>query len=82
MITSNVSSLPSGQLQCEDSIFIPIMRSVDKPSSSLPSHIAMSEDFIRSSVGFRKIDTLKKHFSQLYLPAVTLDNTPADAILD
>jgi len=65
VITSNLSSLPSGQLQCEDSDFIPIIRSVDKPSSSLPSHIAMSEDFIRSSVGFRKFDTLKKHFSQL-----------------
>ncbi len=62
--------------------FIPIIRSVDKPSSSLPKNISMSEDYLRSCVGFHRIDTLKKHLLQLYQPTVTLDHTPPDAILD
>jgi len=61
---------------------IPIIRSIDKPSSSLPQTISMSEDYIRSCVGFRRIDTLKRNLKTLYQPTVTLDNTPPDAILD
>jgi len=35
-----------------ESNYIPIVRSVDKASSSLPNNVTMSEDFIRASVGF------------------------------
>jgi hypothetical protein len=57
-----------------DSLFIPIVRSVNKPLSSLPRKISMTEDYLRSCVGFRRVDTLKKN--------ITLDHTPPDAILD
>ena len=62
--------------------YIPIIRSVDKVSSSIPKTVSMSEDYIRASVGFRHMDTLKRHFSDLYLDNVKLDNTPLDAVLD
>jgi len=62
--------------------YIPLIRSVDKPSSSLPQNISMSEDYIRSCVGFRRIDTLKRHIQSLYQPTESLDHTPPDAILD
>jgi predicted transcriptional regulator len=63
------------------STHVPIVRSVDKVSSSLPNTISLSEDYIRASVGFRRIDTLKKHLSTLYQPTVKLANSP-DAVLD
>jgi hypothetical protein len=62
--------------------FIPIVRSVDKPCSSLPNHVTMTEDLLRASVGFCRIDMLKKHLTTLYQPTASMDNTPADAILD
>jgi len=63
-------------------IHIPIIRSIYKVSFSLPNKIAMSEDYIRSSVGFHPIDTLKRQFSNLYTNNVTMDATPLDALLD
>jgi hypothetical protein len=45
---------------------VPILRCVDKPSSSLPSRITLTEDLIHASVGFRRIDSLKQHLSSLY----------------
>jgi hypothetical protein len=65
-----------------ESNYIPIVRSVDKASSSLPNNVTMSEDFIRASVGFRRIDTIKKCLSTLYLDTIKLDVTPLGAILD
>jgi hypothetical protein len=62
--------------------FIPIIRSVDIPSSSLPKCVSMTEDYLRSCVGYRRIDTLKKNLACLYQPTITLDHTPPDAILD
>jgi hypothetical protein len=80
------SSTPSSEMSIHEpsdtSIHVPIIRSVDKVSSSLPSKILMSEDFIRSSVGFRRIDTMRKHFSSLYSNNIMFDNTPADAFID
>jgi len=79
IITSNLSD----SLNTTDSPeHIPITRAVDKPSSSLPSVMKFSEDYIQSCVGFRRIDTMKRHFKTLYHDSVTLDNTPSDAILD
>jgi len=72
----------TNELEIPSIPFIPIIRSVDKPSSSLPKNILMSEDFLRSWVGFHRIDTLKRNFSSLYQPMVSLDHTPPDAILD
>jgi hypothetical protein len=42
----------------------------------------MSEDCLHSCVGFRCIDTRKKHMKSLFQPSVTLDSVPPDAILD
>jgi hypothetical protein len=42
----------------------------------------MSEDYIRSCVGFCKIDTMKRQFSTLYQSTVKLNTLPADAVLD
>jgi len=60
----------------------PILRCIDKASSSLPSKIMFTEDSIRSSVGFRRIDTIKAHLADLYQPTVSLNNLPEDAVLD
>jgi hypothetical protein len=79
-------NLPSTTMSIHDTsnapIHAPIIRSIDKVSSSLPNKISMSEDCIRSSVGFCRIDTLKRQFSTLYTNNVTIDATPMDAILD
>jgi hypothetical protein len=71
--STNPSSLP---------IHIPIVRSVDKASSSLPKKMTMSEDFLCSCVGYRHIDTLKKQSNNLYQDTVHIDHTPPDAVLD
>ncbi len=71
--TTNLSNQPSS---------VPLIRSVDKVSSSLPATITMTEDYIRSCVGFRGIDLLKKHMSTLYQDTVKIDNLPQDAVLD
>jgi hypothetical protein len=42
----------------------------------------MTEDYLRSCVGYRRIDTLKKYLACLYQPTITLDHTPPDTILD
>jgi hypothetical protein len=60
----------------------PIVHSVDKPSSSIPCTITMSEDFLRASMGFRRVDTIKKHLTSLYCATIKLDSSPADAVLD
>lgn len=79
VITSNMSS---HQNIIHYDSFTPIIWVVDKPSSSLPSVMTFSEDFIKSCVGFRKIDMLKCHFHTLYQPSIKLGNTPADGVLD
>jgi len=61
---------------------VPHVRSVDKVSSSLPKKVHMNEDYLRACVGFRRIDTIKRFLGDLYQSTVTLDNTPADAVLD
>jgi hypothetical protein len=76
-ILPNESTVPSSE-----SFSIPIVRSVDKPSTSLPKHMSRTEVFIRACVGFQRIDTLKKNLSQLYQDTVKFDNFPADAVLD
>jgi hypothetical protein len=78
----NESSLPSHDCVSSLQEFVPIIRSVDKPSSSLPQTMAMTEDTLRASVGFRRIDAIKKHLKTLYQPTVVLDHTPPDAVLD
>jgi len=61
---------------------VPILRCVDRCSSSFPSCITFSEDFIHSSVGFHCIDTIKHHLKELYQDTVKLDSSPPDAVLD
>jgi hypothetical protein len=65
-----------------DTIHTPLVRAVDKPSTSLPETIMMTEDFIRACVGFCRIDTLKNQFSNLYLNTIRFDKTPEVAVLD
>jgi hypothetical protein len=92
--TTNISSstaqtLPSLHQSSEDSCtnnsvesHVPILRCIDKVSSHLPSTITFSEDIIRVSIGFRRIDTIKNHLGHLYQNTVKLDGLPADAVLD
>jgi len=40
-----------------------------------------TEDFIRASVGFCHIDTIKSHLSDLYQSTVSIDSLPPDAVL-
>jgi hypothetical protein len=68
--TSNTSS---HQNIIHYDLFTPITWAVDKSSSSLPSVMTFSEDFIKSCVGFRKIDTMKHHFHTLCPPSIKLD---------
>jgi hypothetical protein len=63
-------------------VFSPIVRSVDKPSSSLPHTIILWEDYLRASVGFRRIDSVKQHFQNLYQDTIKLDSMPEGAVLD
>jgi len=56
VVTSNIRGDQSSNQVAY--IHVPIIRSVDKPSSSLPATISMGEDFIKSCVGFRRVDTL------------------------
>jgi hypothetical protein len=63
-------------------VSVPILRCIDKPSSSLPNHITYTEDFLRASVGFRRIDTMKANLQSLYKDTILLDTLPPDARLD
>jgi len=63
-------------------VLVPILRCIDKPSSSLPNQVTYTEDFLRASVGFRRIDTMKTHLSSLYKNTIVLDTLPPDARLD
>jgi hypothetical protein len=42
----------------------------------------MTEDYLCACVGFRRINTLRKHFKTLYQDTVNFDSMPADAVLD
>ncbi len=55
---------------------------MDKVSTSLPSRLTLTEDYIQASVGFRRVDTLKSHLHDLYQDSVVLDSLPPDAVLD
>jgi len=81
-LSSLESPLPTSDTNTSSSVHVPILRCVDKPSTSLPSRITYTEDFLRASVGFRRVDTIKSHLSTLYKDTVCLDNSPADAVLD
>jgi hypothetical protein len=73
MSTTNLSSR---------TIDTPIDRTLDKPSSSLRKPITLSEDFVCASMGFRRIDTVKQHFHDLYQDSIKFDTLPPDAVLD
>jgi hypothetical protein len=51
-------------------------------SLPLPSRLTITEDFIRASVGFRRIDSIKQHLSTLYQDTITIDSMPPDAVMD
>jgi len=75
-------TLPSPNLTSSSTVNVPILQCVDKPSTSLPSRLTFTEDFLRSSVGFRRIDTIKSHLDTLYQDTIRLDSLPPDAVLD
>jgi hypothetical protein len=77
--SSEINPIPSSTFE---SIHTPLIRSVEKPSSSLPTTISMSEDHLCASVGFHRVDTLKRNFQTLCQDYVKLDSTPADAGFD
>jgi len=76
------TSLPENTESSSSATVMPIIRSVDKPSSSLPQHITMTEDFLCAGLGFCRIDAIKSKFADLYKDTVTFDSLPADAFLD
>jgi len=80
--SSMESTLPTNFTNSSSPVNVPILRCVDKPSASLPSQITFTEDFLRASVGFRRVDTIKSHLSDLYANTVNLDSSPPDATLD
>jgi len=81
--TTNHDVMMSTSLPNQSSIVsVLILRCVDKPSSHLPARIPFTEDFLRASVGFRRIDMMKSHLSKLYQDTILLDKLPADAVLD
>ena len=61
---------------------VPILQCADKVSVPLPSRLTFTEDFIRASVGFRHIDSIKQHLSTLYQDTISLDALPSDAVMD
>jgi hypothetical protein len=77
-LTNNTNSITNNSSM----VVVPILRCVDKPSSSFPSRLTLTEDLIRASVGFCRIDTIKSHLQDLYQDTIHLDNTPIDAVLD
>jgi hypothetical protein len=82
-ITVAVSSFCNENTNFSSHVINPlVVRSVDKVSSSLPDRVSMTEDYIRACTGFRWIDTVRQHFSELYKDTVWFDTTPPDAILD
>jgi hypothetical protein len=52
-ISVESSNTPTLDTDSSSSAHVPILRCVDKPSTSLPSRMTCTEDFIRASVGFR-----------------------------
>jgi hypothetical protein len=42
----------------------------------------MNEDYIHACIGFRRMDTIKRHLSTLYQDSIKLDTSPTDAVLD
>ncbi len=81
-LNNDIQLHPNTAPQETSPVHIPILRCVDKPSSSLPSRMTFTEDSIRASVGFRRIDTIKRHLKTLYRDTVSLDKLPPDAVLD
>jgi hypothetical protein len=79
--TNNIDTTSPGTNLTSTTIHIPLVHSIDKPSSS-PTKISMSEDYLHASVGFQHIDTLKQQLDNLYLDGIQLTSMPADAILD
>jgi hypothetical protein len=81
--TATPTDLNPSSVTNESSIApVPILRCVDKPSTSLPSRLTLTEDYIRANMGFCRVDTVKRHLKTLYAPTIVLDNCPPDAVLD
>jgi hypothetical protein len=82
--TSSIEQLDSTTFlpQHTTPVQVPVLRCVDKPSSSLPSILTFTEDNIRANVGFWRIDTIKRHLKHLYQDTIRLDTFPCDTVLD
>jgi hypothetical protein len=81
-VTEEVTSPTTTTNSQSEPIFIPIVRSVDKASTSLAKKVSMSEDSLRASLGFHWVDSIRHHFLTLYQDTITFNLTPADAVLD
>jgi hypothetical protein len=66
----------------QSNVPVPILRCIDKASSSLPSRLTMNKDHIRACIGFRRIDTIKRRLSTLFQDTIHLDSSPSDVVLD
>jgi hypothetical protein len=78
--TSSIEQLDSTTFlpQHTTPVQVPVLRCVDKPSSSLPSILTFTEDNIRANVGFWRIDTIKRHLKHLYQDTIRLDTFPCE----
>jgi hypothetical protein len=74
------SSLIDTTKTSSQDIHIPIICTIDKPSTSLPTTITMSEYYLRACVGLCRVDTMKKNFNNLYLDSIMFDALPLDAM--
>lgn len=81
--TDTTVPLPSDSLTNSSSTDkVPILRCVNKPTTSLPNHITCTEDFIRASAGFRRIDIMISQLKLFYQDTISFESLPADAVLD
>jgi len=78
----DVSVCPDSVTNLSSQLPVPILRCVDKPSSSLTSKITYTEDFVSASVGCCRIDSIKNKLSDLYQNTIAFDSLPPDAVLD
>ncbi len=61
-------------------VTVPILWYVDKPSSSLPSVLTLTQRIIHSCVAFRRINTIKQHLQTLYHDTVSVDLSPTNTV--
>jgi len=81
---NHLVSSPPTTTSVSEPIFVPIVRSVDKLSTSLPQKNFDVRRFLtcQCRISSDRCYYMRSHFRQLYQDTISFDTTPADAILD